>query len=102
MSYLDHFKKHTIVVCDTGDFESIQTIHLLEFIFINYYFYHKAMKKFKPTDATTNPSLILQASQLPQYKHLIDQAIEYAKKQTRYKKSNNIIIFIEIFKIIYF
>jgi transaldolase len=46
------------------------------------------MKKFKPTDATTNPSLILQASQLPQYKHLIDQAVEYAKKQSRYNKSS--------------
>jgi len=62
MSFLEHFKKHTVVVCDTGDFET--------------------MKKFKPTDATTNPSLILQASQLPQYKHLIDQAVEYARKQS--------------------
>lgn len=42
------------------------------------------MKKYKPTDATTNPSLLLQASQLPQYKHLLDQAVEYAKSQSRY------------------
>jgi len=62
MSYLDEFKKSTVVVADTGDFE--------------------AMKKYKPTDATTNPSLLLQASQLPQYKHLLDQAVEYAKSQS--------------------
>ena len=42
-----------------------------------------AMKKYKPTDATTNPSLILQASQKPQYAKLIDEAVEYAKKHAR-------------------
>ena len=41
------------------------------------------MKKYKPTDATTNPSLILQASQKPQYARLIDQAVEYAKSKTQ-------------------
>jgi len=59
-SSLDQLKKHTIVVADTGDFE--------------------AMKKYKPTDATTNPSLILQAANMPQYQHLITKAIEYGKK----------------------
>jgi len=62
MSYFDEFKKHTVVVADTGDFES--------------------MKKYKPTDATTNPSLLLQASQLPQYQHLIDQAVDYGRKSS--------------------
>ena len=38
-----------------------------------------AMKKYQPTDATTNPSLILQASQKPQYDRLIDEAVNYAK-----------------------
>lgn len=42
------------------------------------------MKKYLPTDATTNPSLILQASQKPQYDQLINDAIEYAKKHTRF------------------
>jgi len=41
------------------------------------------MKKYKPTDATTNPSLMLSAAQLPQYKSLIDQAVEYGKKKGR-------------------
>lgn len=38
------------------------------------------MKKYKPTDATTNPSLILAAANLPQYKKLIDEAVHYGKK----------------------
>lgn len=58
-SSLEELRKHTVVVADTGDFEQI--------------------KLFKPTDATTNPSLILQAAKLPQYQHLIDKAIEYGK-----------------------
>jgi transaldolase len=58
---LDLLKKYTTVVADTGDFE--------------------AMKKSKPQDATTNPSLVYTASQLPQYKHLVDEAISYAKSK---------------------
>eukprot|EP00831_Metopus_contortus_P085087 TRINITY_DN9809_c0_g1_i8.p2 TRINITY_DN9809_c0_g1~~TRINITY_DN9809_c0_g1_i8.p2 ORF type:complete len:110 (-),score=32.69 TRINITY_DN9809_c0_g1_i8:58-387(-) len=48
---LEHLKKITIVVADTGDFNSIE--------------------KFKPQDATTNPTLILQAAKLPQYEEII-------------------------------
>ncbi|KAF5294638.1 hypothetical protein FQA39_LY02770 [Lamprigera yunnana] len=59
-SCLDQLKNYTTVVADTGDFE--------------------AMKKYQPTDATTNPSLILAASNLPQYKPLVEKAIEYGKK----------------------
>lgn len=55
MNQLDQLKQHTTVVADTGDFE--------------------AMKAYKPQDATTNPSLILQASQKEEYKHLVDSAI---------------------------
>merc|ERR1712168_422838 len=57
---LDQLKEKTVVVADTGDFE--------------------AMKKYKPTDATTNPSLILQAANMEQYATLINQAVEYGKK----------------------
>ena len=39
------------------------------------------IKKFNPQDATTNPSLILKASTLPEYQSLIDDAIDYAKKR---------------------
>lgn len=52
-SLLDQLKKYTTVVADTGDFEK--------------------MKAFQPQDATTNPSLILKAAQLPQYQNLIAQ-----------------------------
>lgn len=38
------------------------------------------MKKYKPTDATTNPSLMLMAAKLPQYKHLLERAVEFGKK----------------------
>lgn len=55
MTQLDQLKQFTTVVADTGDFE--------------------AMKAYKPQDATTNPSLILQASQKAEYQSLVDQAI---------------------------
>jgi len=58
-SSLDQFKKFTLVVADTGDFNLIQ--------------------KYKPQDSTTNPSLIFTASQLPQYKNLAEEAIAYGK-----------------------
>lgn len=51
----------TVVVADTGDFES--------------------MKSFRPTDATTNPSLMLAAAKLPQYSHLFEKAVAYGKSQ---------------------
>lgn len=38
------------------------------------------MKNYKPTDATTNPSLILAAANLPQYKPLIQKAVRYGDK----------------------
>ncbi len=59
MSQLDELKKLTTVVADTGDFES--------------------MRAYTPRDATTNPSLILQAAEKPQYRPLIDEAIAMHK-----------------------
>lgn len=38
------------------------------------------MIKYKPTDATTNPSLILSAASMPQYQSLIDKAVHYGCK----------------------
>ncbi|HSX26474.1 MAG TPA: transaldolase [Chlamydiales bacterium] len=63
MNQLDQLKKFTVVVADTGDFE--------------------ALKQYSPTDSTTNPSLILAASQQPQYQPLIDDAIRYGKKKPK-------------------
>ncbi len=61
MNQLEALKQFTTVVADSGDIESIRHYH--------------------PEDATTNPSLILKAAGLDAYKHLIDDAIDYAKKQ---------------------
>ncbi|KAI8361835.1 transaldolase [Choanephora cucurbitarum] len=60
-SVLDQLKQYTTVVADTGDFETIA--------------------EYKPQDATTNPSLILSASQKPEYAKLIDEAVAYGKKK---------------------
>jgi transaldolase len=61
MTELDSLKKFTTVVADSGDIE--------------------ALVKYKPQDATTNPSLLLKAAQMPKYKHLLDEAIRYAASQ---------------------
>lgn len=52
---LDQLKKFTTVVADTGDFGSL--------------------KQYTPRDATTNPSLILKAAQMPEYQFLVTKAI---------------------------
>lgn len=55
MNSLDQLKRHTIIVADTGDIDSIA--------------------RNKPQDATTNPSLIAKAAQMPQYADLVKEAI---------------------------
>lgn len=55
MNTLEQLKQHTVVVADTGDF--------------------KALEEYEPRDATTNPSLILKAVQMPEYEALLDKAI---------------------------
>ena len=59
MNQLDQLKQFTTVVADTGDFES--------------------MKIYQPQDATTNPSLILQAAGKAEYRHLIEKAVAETK-----------------------
>ena len=54
-------KTMTVVVADTGDIDSI--------------------RQYAPEDATTNPSLILKAAKMPQYGHLVKQAIEQGKQK---------------------
>lgn len=60
MSALEQLKKYTTIVADTGDFES--------------------MKLYKPTDATTNPSLILNAAKMDRYKEIVQKAVGYGNK----------------------
>jgi transaldolase len=58
MNKLEQLKKMTTVVADTGDIDAIGA--------------------YTPTDATTNPSLLLKAAQKPEYEHLLLDAIDYA------------------------
>lgn len=66
MNKLDQLKKMTTIVADTGEFEEI--------------------KKYLPTDATTNPSLIFSASSKPEYQFLIDEAVQWGKKNGKNPK----------------
>ena len=61
MSKLDQLKTMTTVVADTGDFEAIA--------------------EYKPQDATTNPSLIYKAAQMPQYRELVEDAVIFGSKR---------------------
>ena len=56
MNQLDALKQFTTVVADTGDF--------------------KQLAQFKPQDATTNPSLILKAVGMPDYRHLLQEVVD--------------------------
>jgi transaldolase len=56
---LELLKELTIVVADTGEVEAI--------------------KRLKPQDATTNPSLLFKAATMPKYADLVDDAIKYGK-----------------------
>jgi transaldolase len=57
---LDQLKEMTVVVADTGDIEAIE--------------------KFTPRDATTNPSLITAAAQMPQYQDIVDDTLKGARE----------------------
>jgi transaldolase len=58
---LEQLRAMSTVVADTGDMES--------------------MRAFRPTDATTNPSLILKAAEMPGYARLVDEAIAWGRRQ---------------------
>ncbi len=58
---LDQLKTMTVVVADTGDIQAIET--------------------FTPRDATTNPSLITAAAQMPQYQEIVDDTLKNARKE---------------------
>jgi transaldolase len=58
MNLLESLKRSTTVVADTGDIDAIA--------------------EHRPQDATTNPSLLLHAAELPRYQELVDEALTYA------------------------
>ena len=59
---LSQLKQFSVIVADTGDFDSI--------------------RKYQPRDTTTNPSLLLKAAQMPEYGALVEQALADAKKES--------------------
>ena len=60
INLLEQLKAVTVVVADTGDIQAIET--------------------FKPRDATTNPSLITAAAQMPQYQGIVDDTLKGARE----------------------
>ena len=74
MTLLESLKKYTTVVADTGDIEAIA--------------------RHRPQDATTNPSLLFHAAQMPVYRHLVEEAAELAQSAAaatrKWRKSSSI------------
>lgn len=85
---LTSLRQLTTVVADTGDIAAI--------------------KLYQPQDATTNPSLILSAAQIPEYRKLIDEAVNWARSQSNKKEEQiqhaadklNVNIGLEILKLV--
>ena len=71
-SLLKQLSSMTVVVADTGDLQAI--------------------KKFRPRDATTNPSLILAAAQMPEYQNLIDKALISSREMLGPKASSGEVV----------
>ena len=69
---LEQLRQSTTIVADTGDFESL--------------------KKYQPTDATTNPSLILAAANMKQYEHLIEDEIKNNRGKDRSGSNEQVIV----------
>jgi transaldolase len=60
--HLSQLKKFSLIVADTGDFASI--------------------KKYQPRDATTNPSLLLKAAEMPEYQEVVNKVLQETRKQS--------------------
>ena len=58
---LSQLKQFSVIVADTGDFESI--------------------RKYQPRDTTTNPSLLLKAAQMPEYAAVVERALADARQE---------------------
>src|SRR5919197_2943472 len=59
---LSQLKQFSVIVADTGDFDSI--------------------RKYQPRDTTTNPSLLLKAAQLPEYAALVEKTLADARQES--------------------
>lgn len=72
MNHLEQLHSITTVVADTGDIEAIA--------------------RYKPIDATTNPSLLLKAAQMPQYREHVDAAIAYGKQHATNEQRQTLLV----------
>ena len=80
-SHLESLRQYTTIVADTGDFESI--------------------RKYTPQDATTNPSLILKAAQMPEYTELLNKVLtEDGNEMTETLDKLAVFFGLEILKIV--
>jgi transaldolase len=68
---LDQLNKMTVTVADTGDLHTIE--------------------QWKPRDATTNPSLITAAAQMPEYREVVDEALHWAEKKAGSAETKRIV-----------
>ena len=68
---LEQLNTMTVTVADTGDIHSIE--------------------KWRPRDATTNPSLITAAAQMPEYRDIVDGALRWAEKKAGGAESKRIV-----------
>jgi len=71
-SLLDQLSEMTVVVCDTGDIQSI--------------------RRFTPRDATTNPSLITAAAQMPEYAPIVDEALLWSRGEAGKNATNEEVV----------
>ncbi len=71
-SLLEQLSQITVLVSDTGDINAI--------------------RKFKPRDATTNPSLIMAAAQMPEYAPVVDDALRWAKNEASAEGNKDAIV----------
>lgn len=71
-SLLEQLREMTVVVADTGDINAIET--------------------FKPQDATTNPSLITAAAQMPQYQGIVDETLLKARQELGSKADTKTVV----------
>jgi transaldolase len=77
MNLLESLKRWTTVVADTGDIDAIA--------------------EHRPQDATTNPSLLLHAAQLPRYRGLVDEALAYALRASGDPASRSVVLMDRLF-----
>ena len=98
-STLDQLKALTTVVADTGNFNCKWLAVMVSFdvvsVGMNWCCYllilcPAVIAQYQPVDATTNPSLLYAAAQLPEYSELLKDALEFGKASSKYVYSSKL------------